>query len=64
MKYNECEQYQPFIKQNKAVFHVEYTPKSPAPKAFVKKSCEDPQAKGFSTIIKHLNLSSWTTDCP
>ncbi|KAF2484212.1 glycoside hydrolase superfamily [Neohortaea acidophila] len=63
VQYNECEPYQAFIKQNKPVFHLEYTKKAPAPKSFVKKSCDDPQAKGFSTLVKHLSLNQWTTTC-
>jgi hypothetical protein len=64
VQYNECDLYQPFIKQNKPVFHIEYTAKDPAPASFVKKSCENKDAKGFSTLIKHLSLNAWTTTCP
>ena len=64
VRYNECDLYQPFIKQNKPVFHIEYTAKNPAPASFVKKSCDNAGAKGFSTLIKHLSLNAWTTTCP
>ena len=64
VQYNECDLYQPFIKQNKPVFHIEYTAKDPAPPSFVKKSCQNKDAKGFSTLIKHLSLNAWTTTCP
>jgi hypothetical protein len=64
VQYNECKLYQPFIQQNKPVFHIEYTAKTPAPASFVKKSCQNPDAKGFSTLIKHLSLNAWTTVCP
>ena len=64
VKYDECDLYQPFIKQNKPVFHIEYTPKDPAPSEFVSKVCNNPKAKGFSTLIKHLSLNAWTTTCP
>lgn len=64
VKYSECDLYQPFIEANKPVFHIEYTAKDPAPSNFVKKSCENNNAKGFSTVIKHLNLNAWTTNCP
>ena len=64
VQYSECETYQPFIKQNKPVFHIEYTEKDPAPKSFVAKSCNNAQAKGFSTLVKHLSLNAWTTTCP
>lgn len=64
VQYNECDLYRPFIKQKKPVFHIEYTAKDPAPARFVKKSCDNADAKGFSTLIKHLNLDAWTTKCP
>ena len=63
-QYNECGLYQPFIKQNKPVFHLEYTEKDPPNARFVKKACKNPKAKGFSTLIKHENLNGWTTTCP
>lgn len=62
--YNECDKLQPFIAKNKAVFHIEYTAKNPAPPSFVTKSCTNKGAKGFSTLIKHLSLNAWTTTCP
>lgn len=64
VQYNECAKLQPFIKQGKAVFHIEYTAKDPAPGDVVKKVCNNAGAKGFSTLIKHLNLNSWTAKCP
>ena len=64
VKYNECDLYRPFIKQNKPVFHIEYTAKHPAPEKFVKKVCNWKDARGFSTLIKHLSLDAWTTTCP
>jgi hypothetical protein len=64
VKYNECDLYQPFINQNKPVFHLEYTAKKPAPENFVKKVCNWKDAQGFSTLIKHLSLNAWTTTCP
>lgn len=64
VQYNECNLYQPFIAQNKPVFNIEYTEMSPAPPAFVTKSCTNEGAKGFSTLVKHLSLDAWTTKCP
>ena len=64
VQYNECDLYQPFIEQGKPVFHIEYTPKDPAPPKFLKKACTNKHAEGFSTLVKHLNLSAWTTTCP
>lgn len=63
VQYNECKPYQAFIKQDKPVFHLEYTAKNPAPAKFVQKSCSGPDTNGFSTLIKHLDLGSWTTTC-
>lgn len=64
VQYSECEPYQAFIRQNKPVFHIEYTAKKTAPEKFIKKSCTNSDATGFSTLIKHLSLDSWTTTCP
>lgn len=63
--YNECESYQPFIKQNKPVFNIEYPDDRPKMKLgkFIKKSCSDSNAKGFSQLIKKRDLSSWTRTC-
>lgn len=65
----ECEQYTPFISQNKPVFHVEY-PKGDKTNNDVNISdtqkqqiCSDPTAKGFSTIMKNMNLDSWIESC-
>lgn len=60
----ECLQYQPFIKQNKPVFHLEYTAKEPAPAKVVKLACDNKDAAGFSNLIKHLSLNAWTETCP
>lgn len=56
VKYDECKQYDPFIKQNKPVFQIEYST--------VKKGCNGPNTKGFSTLIKKLSLNGWTKTCP
>lgn len=65
----ECEQYTPFISQNKPVFHVEY-PKGDKTNDNINISdtqkqtiCDDPTAKGFSTIMKNMNLDSWIESC-
>ena len=60
----ECSQLKPFIDAKKAVFHLEYAEDSPAKKSFVDATCNDPTTKGFSTLIKHLDLNAWTTTCP
>ena len=56
VRYDECEQYQPFIKANKPVFQIEYSS--------VKKGCNGPNTEGFSTLIKKLNLAGYTKTCP
>lgn len=63
VQYTECDLHQPFIKAGKPVFHIEYTEKEPAPAAFSKKVCSAKNAKGFSTLIKHLDLTAWTETC-
>lgn len=68
-QYKECATYAPFIQQEKPVFHVEYpkganTNNNNDVSASVKTSiCDDPSAAGFSTIIKNINLDSWTETC-
>lgn len=64
LQYNECNKLQPFIAHNKAVFHIEYTEKSPAPAAYRSNVCGGAGTAGFSTLIKHMNLNAWTTKCP
>lgn len=68
-QYNECKTFNPFIKKNKPVFHVEY-PKGDdtntdqdIPETKKQQICNDPTIKGFSTIIKNMNLDSWTQTC-
>lgn len=69
VEYDECDLYQPFIKANKAVFHVEY-PKGETlnnknvSAAKVKEICNNKNAKKFSTIIKNMNLDDWIQKCP
>ncbi|EIW78245.1 glycoside hydrolase family 114 protein [Coniophora puteana RWD-64-598 SS2] len=63
VQYDECDLYQPFIKANKPVFHIEYTDDATASPDFVKKSCSGGGTDGFSTLIKHMDLGNWTTTC-
>ena len=69
VKYKECSVYQPFITAGKPVFHVEY-PKgddvnnNKAVSAKTKtKVCGDKGAKGFSSIIKNIDLDGWIQFC-
>ncbi|KAF2209424.1 glycoside hydrolase family 114 protein [Cercospora zeae-maydis SCOH1-5] len=63
--YNECDIYKPFVEANKPVFHIEYpndAQKLPID-AFRKQCCTDPDARGFSTLVKQRELTGWTTTC-
>jgi hypothetical protein len=69
-QYNECDTFRPFINENKPVFNVEY-PKgddtnnnvSIASSKFTS-LCDNNDTKGFSTIIKNMNLDMWIEECP
>jgi hypothetical protein len=69
VQYDECDTFRPFIDQGKPVFHVEYphgeqnidTLIATNTKANI---CDNAGAAGFSTIIKNMNLDSWTETCP
>ncbi|KAK5058783.1 hypothetical protein LTR84_011047 [Exophiala bonariae] len=69
LQYNECETYAGFISANKPVFHVEY-PKGDTTSddedistTERTKICEDTSARGFSTVIKNIDLDAWTELC-
>lgn len=63
--YQDCDKFQPFIKQNKPVFNIEYPDDKPKESLanFIKDSCSDPNAKGFSQLIKKRDLGNWTRTC-
>ncbi|KAI5956000.1 hypothetical protein KGF57_003486 [Candida theae] len=78
-QYKECKKYQPFIHAKKLVFHVEYPPKVKSklktrfeskrskfhwPSKTYKKYCSFKNTKGFSSILKSLNLNEWVYQCP
>ncbi len=54
-KYNECEAYSPFVKQNKAVLNAEYTKFSSA-------TCDKAKQLGFSTVFYNLDLNGKVFD--
>jgi hypothetical protein len=69
VRYDECDSYRPFLDQGKPVFHIEY-PKGAATNnnASIATSqkgsiCRDKGAKGFSTIIKNMDLDQWIETC-
>lgn len=69
LQYDECDVFRPFIEQDKPVFHVEY-PKgddtnnndSVSSSKFTD-ICDSSAAKGFSTIIKNMDLDQWIEEC-
>jgi endo-alpha-1,4-polygalactosaminidase (GH114 family) len=66
-KGSECLYSQLFIKADKPVFHVEYptgdTLSDTIPAAEKTKDCKDPNAAGFSTILKGLDLAEEIAFC-
>lgn len=70
IQYGGCKDYQPFIKADKPVFHVEY-PKGEdtnnnrnITESKLKKICNNVDSSGFSTIVKNMNLDYWIELCP
>lgn len=55
-EYKECSALVPFIREGKAVFHVEY---SLSPSEF----CAETIPLGFSSMTKHLSLDAWRSPC-
>lgn len=55
-QYGECEKLTPFVKQNKAVFHVEY---DLSPEEF----CGTAKRLGLSSMRKRLELDAWRRPC-
>lgn len=68
VEYKECDLYEEFIEQDKTIFHIEY-PKGdksnsdPFTNSQIKKYCENKSAKGFSSILKNMNLDSLLIEC-
>ncbi|KAF2726311.1 glycoside hydrolase family 114 protein [Polychaeton citri CBS 116435] len=63
LEFTECPTFKPFIDANKPVFEIEYKKGTPSQTA-VDRICKDKTRKGFSTLIKHLDLGSWYIACP
>jgi len=58
--YEECKATRPFITAGKPVFHIEYPDGAPNVDESTKSSiCDDPTAKGFSTLLKNMDLDEW-----
>jgi endo-alpha-1,4-polygalactosaminidase (GH114 family) len=70
IEYQNCDEFMPFIKANKPVFHVEYpkgqdTNDNSLVATNTKDSiCDNSAAAGFSTIIKNIDLDNWIQPCP
>ena len=65
VQYDECDVTQPFIAAGKPVFHIEYPDGAPNVDAATEASiCGDSTAKGFSTLLKDMNLDNWFYACP
>ncbi len=58
--YGECANFQPFLKQGKAVFQIEYTDKFNSINDF----CPVANANGYSAIFKNRELDAWANLCP
>lgn len=69
-EFDECSLFQPFIEQQKPVFHVEY-PKGAEVNnnnnldtSDLDKICDDSTSSRFSTIAKNMHLDGWIQECP
>lgn len=58
--YDECDIYNPFLRQGKAVFHIEY-PSLHSASGRQEPVCQGIQ--GFSTVMKTMDLSTWVQTC-
>ncbi|KAI5802948.1 glycoside hydrolase superfamily [Geopyxis carbonaria] len=60
----ECELYRPFIDAGKPVFGIEYPESAPDVSSSQKsKICGDATRDGFSTLLKEMDLSAWSSAC-
>lgn len=63
-QFQECEQYDAFIKSGKPVFNIEYPPKAPqVTDADKQLHCKSPGMVGFSTVLKTKSLDGWVGYC-
>lgn len=62
IQYDECDLYEPFLKQDKPVFNVEYPEEV---RSYNEESfCRYNGSVGFMTILKHMDLDAWVEICP
>lgn len=68
-EYKECETYAKFIEAGKPVFHIEYPKGNKVNDTLsvtnVQKQsvCGSDGARGFSTVMKNMNLDDWIQTC-
>ncbi|KAH6899637.1 glycoside hydrolase superfamily [Thelonectria olida] len=68
IQYGECDTFSPFIDDNKPVFNIEYPDDAPKVKDSEKKVICNTEgdasgSKGFSKVIKKMNLDGWVEYC-
>lgn len=68
VQYSECTTYEPFIRESKPVFHIEYPDTAPS----IAESLRNDLCSGtgdangadrFSTILKKMDLDGWVVYC-
>lgn len=61
----ECGLTRPFITAGNRVFHIEYPDGALNMDVSTKDATyNDPSAKGFSTLLKNMDLDEWYDACP
>lgn len=65
-QYHECADFRPFVDATKPVFRIEYLEGAPEISSVQKAKesvCGDKDARGFSTLIKQMDLGEWVESC-
>lgn len=63
-EYNECGVFSAFVSAGKPVFHIEYPGDAPNPTGDeINQACNSNGSKGFSTVLKNMNLDKWVQYC-
>ncbi|POS84728.1 hypothetical protein EPUL_001872 [Erysiphe pulchra] len=63
LQFGECDKFQPFVDAGKPVFHIEYPESIPNVSLISSDYCGDARARGFSTVLKHMQLDDWALNC-
>jgi endo-alpha-1,4-polygalactosaminidase (GH114 family) len=61
VEWSECATFQPFISAGKPVFHIEYPDDSSSKSKTT--ICQDTGSKGFSTVLKDMDLDATVQYC-